>query len=245
MIAGVHRLKQSAALILTCVAVTACGKGGSGDSCKSSGPLGALTCDGDLICNGAAGNICEPPMSRPANGACDVQQLCAAGLWCDLLRKKCVPFLNEGDACTNPFSCGPDFTCTRDPATATTICRTTPDGGVTGATVMGTLTLPGTAQATGMLAFYTTLPPAGTAVATAALVSTGTTSLDYLIGGVPAGTYFILGFIDVDGSGGTSSTPGDYAGWYGHNGDGNPPAAANAVVPDSGTVRFDFSLVLR
>jgi hypothetical protein len=33
--------------------------------------------------------------------------------------------------------------------------------------------------------------------------------------------------------------------WYGHDGDGNPPAAANAVVPDSGTVRFDFSLVLR
>ena len=35
------------------------------------------------------------------------------------------------------------------------------------------------------------------------------------------------------------------ASWYGHTGDGNPPAAANAVVPASGTVRFDFSLVTR
>lgn len=41
------------------------------------------------------------------------------------------------------------------------------------------------------------------------------------------------------------STPGDYAGRYGHDGDGNPPAVANAVVLDSGTVRFDFRLVLR
>jgi hypothetical protein len=96
-----------------------------------------------------------------------------------------------------------------------------------------------------MVSLYTTLPPAGTPVANAGIMSTGSTSLDYQVIGVPAGTYFILGFVDVDGSGGTSSTPGDYAGWYGHNGDGNPPAAASAVVPDSGTVRFDFSLVLR
>jgi hypothetical protein len=116
--------------------------------------------------------------------------------------------------------------------------------GVTGATVIGTLALPGTAQATGMAAIFATLPPGGTAVATSALASTGTTNLDYQIPAVP-GTYFILGFIDVDASGGTASTPGDYTGWYGHNGDGNPPAAANAVVPDSGTVRFDFTLVLR
>ena len=63
--------------------------------------------------------------------------------------------------------------------------------------------------------------------------------------GVPAGTYFILGFLDVDGSGGTASTAGDYTGWYGHSGDGNPPAAANAAVPATGTVSFDFSLVVR
>jgi hypothetical protein len=45
--------------------------------------------------------------------------------------------------------------------------------------------------------------------------------------------------------GGTSSTPGDYAGWYGHDANGKPPAAPNAVVPAMGTVTFDFSLVLR
>jgi hypothetical protein len=69
--------------------------------------------------------------------------------------------------------------------------------------------------------------------------------VDYQIPAVPSGTYFLLGFVDNDNSGGTSSTPGDYAAWYGHTGDGNPPAAANVVVPDTGTVRFDFTLVLR
>jgi len=69
--------------------------------------------------------------------------------------------------------------------------------------------------------------------------------LDYSIPRVAAGTYFVLGVVDVEESGGDSSTLGDYAGWCGHNGDGNPPAAANAVVPSSGTVRFAFSLVLR
>jgi len=71
------------------------------------------------------------------------------------------------------------------------------------------------------------------------------TSLPYAIATVPAGTYFILGFVDVDSSGGVSSTPGDFAGWYGHTGDGNPPAAPNAVVPDTGSATFDFTLVLR
>ena len=32
---------------------------------------------------------------------------------------------------------------------------------------------------------------------------------------------------------------------YGRNGDGNSPAAANVVVPATGTVRFDFNLVQR
>jgi hypothetical protein len=75
--------------------------------------------------------------------------------------------------------------------------------------------------------------------------TSGSTSLPYSISGVPAGSYFILAFVDVDSSGGQSSTPGDHAGWYGHTGDGNPPSSPNAVVPASGTVRFDFSLVVR
>jgi hypothetical protein len=61
----------------------------------------------------------------------------------------------------------------------------------------------------------------------------------------PEGSYFVLAFVDVDGCGGQSSTPGDQAGWYGHTGDGNPPGSANATVPTSGTVRFGFSLVTR
>ena len=62
---------------------------------------------------------------------------------------------------------------------------------------------------------------------------------------VPAGTYFLLGFVDVNGLGGTSSTPGDYAGWYGEDASGNPPAKANVVVPAGGTVTYRFSLVVR
>jgi hypothetical protein len=75
--------------------------------------------------------------------------------------------------------------------------------------------------------------------------TTGGSSISYAITGVPAGRYFLLAFVDVDGSGGDSSTPGDYAGWYGHGGDDNPPASPNVEVPASGTVRFDFSLVVR
>jgi hypothetical protein len=69
-------------------------------------------------------------------------------------------------------------------------------------------------------------------------------TLVYLIPSVPAGTYFMLAGVDVDSSGGDSSTPGDYRGWYGMVGDGPPPAAANVVVPASGTVTIDYSLVV-
>jgi hypothetical protein len=51
----------------------------------------------------------------------------------------------------------------------------------------------------------------------------------FTIEDVPAGTYFRLAFVDVDGSGGMSSTPGDDVGWYGHSG----PSAPNASVPES------------
>jgi hypothetical protein len=121
------------------------------------------------------------------------------------------------------------------------------DAATSGATVVGTLTLPGTAAgksyfvrivtATGMAALMPTAQTSGS--------TTGSTMLPYSIANVPAGTYFILGFVDVNNSGGTASTPGDYAGWYGHDASGNPPAAPNAVVPATGTVTFDFSLVLR
>jgi hypothetical protein len=51
--------------------------------------------------------------------------------------------------------------------------------------------------------------------------------------------------VDINGTGSTSSTPGDYAGWFGEGVNGDPPAAPNATVPGSGTMTFDFNLVLR
>jgi hypothetical protein len=121
-----------------------------------------------------------------------------------------------------------------------------PDDAAARATVMGTLTLP--AATTGKPWSVRLAPTQGgvlTPIAEASSFTTGTAQINYTIAGVPAGTYFLLGFVDVDGSGGVSSTPGDFAGWYGHNGDGNPPAQANVVVPATGIARFDFSLVLR
>ena len=116
-----------------------------------------------------------------------------------------------------------------------------------GATVVGTVTLP--AATTGKPYSVRILTVAGSPTATPVGETTGTTagasSFQYAISGVAAGSYFVLAFVDVDGSGGQSSTPGDQAGWYGHTGDGNPPGSPNATVPTSGTVRFDFSLVTR
>lgn len=225
-------------------------KGGEGEGCQSSGFLGSVSCDRALICNTADGYTCEGPGSRQQNQSCSSDDLCATGLWCDGISQKCVPWLHVGDPCHAPFSCEPTLACVKDLATVGTICGQPPpgaDAGVIGATVVGTLTLPGIPPqgAKGTIALFSTLPPGGMEVAGAGFVATGSTSVDYQVIGVPVGTYFILGFVDNDGSGGVSSTPGDYAGWYGHNGDGNPPAVANAVVSDSGTVRFDFSLVLR
>jgi hypothetical protein len=120
------------------------------------------------------------------------------------------------------------------------------DGAVAGATVMGTLTLPGNASGRPWFVRIASTPGGVvTPVAATTGVTTGSDTLQYSIAGVRAGTYYLLGFVDVDASGGTASTPGDYVGWYGHTGDGNPPAAPSVVVPSSGTVTFDFSLVLR
>ncbi len=111
------------------------------------------------------------------------------------------------------------------------------------ASVAGTLTLPGTATAPYFVRLQSMIG-AATPVATTTGTTNGTATLAYSIPNVPAGTYFMIAAVDVDGSGGGSSTPGDYRGWYGHNGDGNPPAAANVMVPASGTVTIDYSLVV-
>lgn len=117
------------------------------------------------------------------------------------------------------------------------------DGGGA-ATVAGTVTLPGSAAGKPYAVRVLTMPGLSF-VAQSTGTTTGTSSISYAITGVPAGRYFLLAFVDVDSSGGDSSTPGDYAGWYGHGGDGNPPASPNVEVPASGTVRFDFGLVVR
>ena len=62
---------------------------------------------------------------------------------------------------------------------------------------------------------------------------------------VPAGTYYILAFVDVNGTGGTSSAPGDYASWDGEDANGNPPAAPDVTIPTSGALTFGFRFVLR
>jgi len=101
------------------------------------------------------------------------------------------------------------------------------------------------------MSYFVRLATSPSTITTPVAETTGTPGnlnyIDYQIDGIPAGGYFMLGFIDVDGSGGTASTPGDYAAWFGHNGDGNPPPDANvfvsATLPVSG--RFDLVLVQR
>jgi hypothetical protein len=243
-----------AVVLLAGLAMSACGEeshGGAGQGCRAVFWDGDSFCDQGLTCNLADGNVCERSGSEPENGACSSDDLCASGLWCEPGEQKCRPFLKEGDVCSDSFGCGPTLDCVKGLA-GTAVCGQPSDAGVAGAdadaaaTVIGTLTLPAASRpAKGMVSLFTTLPPGGTAVASSGFAATGGASVDYEVLAVPAGTYFILGSVDVDRSGGTSSTPGDYASWYGHNGDGNPPAVATAVVPATGTVRFDFSLVLR
>jgi len=113
-----------------------------------------------------------------------------------------------------------------------------------GATVTGTVTLPAPAPGKPYAVRVLTMPGISFVAQTTG-TTTANPTINYSIAGVPAGRYYLLAFVDVDSSGGDSSTPGDYAGWYGHSGDGNPPAATNVQVPASGTVRFDFTLVVR
>lgn len=116
-----------------------------------------------------------------------------------------------------------------------------------GAKVSGTLTLPAANPGKPYTVKLFTMAGRASLMATTETsgLTAATPSVAYAIATVPAGTYFVLGFVDVDGSGGTASTAGDFAGWYGHTGDGNPPGTANAVVPATGNATFDFALVVR
>lgn len=113
------------------------------------------------------------------------------------------------------------------------------------ATVSGTVTLPAAASGKNYAVRILADKTGGPAVKEMSGVTTAINSFAYTLAGVPTGTYFLLAFVDIDGSGGDSSTPGDFAGWYGHGGDGNPPPHPNGVVPSSGTVTFAWTLVVR
>ena len=112
--------------------------------------------------------------------------------------------------------------------------------------VTGTLTLPASAPGKPYFVRVVTMPgPAF--VAQAAGTTSDTTTISYRMGGdvsIPPGTYYVLGFVDVDESGGDASTSGDFRGWYGHNGDGNPPASPNVPISSKVMGRFDFDLVI-
>ena len=123
-----HQVTRFAAVLLAGAALAAC-QGGEGEDCESAGVFGPLYCDEGLICNQAAGTKCERPMSRGEGQPCSSNDLCAADLWCDMQTRVCRIFLNPGDTCSNPGSCGPDATCAHDPVTRMTDCVPNADGG--------------------------------------------------------------------------------------------------------------------
>src|SRR5436190_11729485 len=77
--------------------------------------------------------------------------------------------------------------------------------------VIGTLTLP--AMAPGKPYFVRVVTtPGPTFVAQATGTTSDATTIPYTIGlgvSIPAGSYYLLGFVDVDESGGDASTSGD------------------------------------
>jgi hypothetical protein len=110
----------------------------------------------------------------------------------------------------------------------------------TNATVDGTVTIPSAAPGAVWLVFIDddTNFANGT-IEEIMGVCGASTAIDFTIYNVPAGTFYLYAAVDVDNSMGFSN--GDYLGFYGGT-DTNPPSSANATVPSSGTVTFDFSL---
>ena len=109
-------------------------------------------------------------------------------------------------------------------------------GGTT--TISGTVTMPAAAEGNNYtIIIETDFDPTTGSIAVLNGVCGDGTTFDYSISTVPGGTYFVYAFIDMDDS--LFLTTGDYLGWYGGSGS-MPPAEVNAVVPDSGSVVFDF-----
>jgi len=68
------------------------------------------------------------------------------------------------------------------------------------------------------------------------------TNFDVILDDVPAGTYYLFGAVFVVGTYGNDPGVGDYIGVYGATSP-NIPTHANAIVPASGTVTFNFDLI--
>ena len=109
--------------------------------------------------------------------------------------------------------------------------------------MVGTLTLPaGTVGKRYEIDIVTSTDPATSTLIGTVSGTTNGSSIAYSIPYVPAGTYFVSAFVDLDASGGTSFTSGDYAGWYGQDTTAMPPVAPNAEIDELTTVTFDFGL---
>lgn len=118
----------------------------------------------------------------------------------------------------------------------------TKTGAAGGATVMGTLTLPAAANGNTWLVIIDDnfTPDDGYNYMTSGVAGT-TTSINYSINNVSAGTYLIYAAICQSAGCPNGPQSGDFVGIYGGT-YSNPPTQANATVPASGTVTFNITV---
>jgi hypothetical protein len=113
----------------------------------------------------------------------------------------------------------------------------------TGATIVGTITLPG--DATGKK-YYVIVGPNLTGGSVSATTGTVTgSSIPYSLPNVPAGTYYLYSNVDMTGHWGSASggntASGDYICVYGATSIFTYPSAPNFSVPSTGTVTGNWS----
>jgi hypothetical protein len=120
----------------------------------------------------------------------------------------------------------------------------TTDGRTGGGTVLGNFYPPLSLPGPWSVRLATDVSTVATPVAETTGTTNGTNVLDYEIDHVPAGAYYILILVDLDGSGGADPTAGDEVGWCNPLDYGNPPAAPNVFVRDSVSGRYDCNLVV-
>lgn len=110
------------------------------------------------------------------------------------------------------------------------------------ATVTGDITIPAAAPGKDMAVIIDNDFDGGNGfVRIAEHVCGDATQFTYEFSAVARGTYYIYAVVFVVGDSEGEPVSGDYIGIYGGT-ISNPPTSANAVVPSSGTVNFDFDL---